>query len=99
MAQEGHPFVGFLYAGLMIAPNGSFSVLEFNVRFGDPETQPILMRLKSDLAALCNAAMDGELQRVQAEWDPRASLGVVMPAVCRRGDGRPPAPGPGAAGD
>jgi phosphoribosylamine--glycine ligase len=81
MAEEGHPFLGFLYAGLMIAPDGSFSVLEFNVRFGDPETQPILMRLQSDLPALCNAAIDGKLDETEAKWDTRASLGVVMAAA------------------
>jgi len=80
MAAEGHPFCGFLYAGLMISPDGGFKVLEFNVRFGDPETQPVLMRLKSDLAMLCIAALDQELDRHQALWDPRCSLGVVMAA-------------------
>jgi phosphoribosylamine--glycine ligase len=80
MAAEGHPFVGFLYAGLMIAADGSFSVLEFNVRFGDPETQPVLMRLDSDLVELCDAAIDGNLDEVRASWDPRAALGVVMAA-------------------
>ncbi len=78
MAAKGHPFVGFLYAGLMIGTDGSFSVLEFNVRFGDPETQPILMRLQSDLPGLCNAAIDGRLDQLQASWDPRAALGVVI---------------------
>jgi len=80
MAAEGHPFRGFLYAGLMISPDGGFKVLEFNVRFGDPETQPVLMRLKSDLATLCLAALDQQLDRHQALWDPRCSLGVVMAA-------------------
>ena len=80
MAAEGHPFCGFLYAGLMVSPDGGFKVLEFNVRFGDPETQPVLMRLKSDLATLCIAALDQELDRHQAVWDPRCSLGVVMVA-------------------
>ncbi len=80
MAAEGHPYTGFLYAGLMIAPDGTPRVLEYNCRFGDPETQPILLRLRSDLAALCEAALDGKLDEVAAEWDPRPSLGVVMAA-------------------
>jgi len=80
MAAEGHPFCGFLYAGLMISPDGGFKVLEFNVRFGDPETQPVLMRLKSDLASLCLAALDQELDQHEALWDPRNSLGIVMAA-------------------
>lgn len=80
MAAEGSPFTGFLYAGLMIGPDGTPKVLEFNVRFGDPETQPILMRLQSDLPELCLAAIDGQLDRVTAHWDPRACLGVVMAA-------------------
>ncbi len=91
MAQEGRPFTGFLYAGLMIAPDGTPNVLEFNVRFGDPETQPILMRLRSDLAALCEAALNGRLHEVEAEWDTRPALGVVMaaegyPESYRKGD-------------
>jgi len=90
MAADGHPFTGFLYAGLMISPRGDIHVLEYNVRFGDPETQPILMRLKSDLVAHCLAAVDGRLDREQAHWDPRCSLGVVMaaegyPAACTKG--------------
>jgi phosphoribosylamine--glycine ligase len=80
MAAEGMPFTGFLYAGLMISPAGETRVLEFNVRFGDPETQPIMMRLKSDLAELCLAAVDGKLDSVDAAWDPRPALGVVMAA-------------------
>ncbi|MDA1107769.1 MAG: phosphoribosylamine--glycine ligase [Proteobacteria bacterium] len=80
MAAEGTPYTGFLYAGLMIAPDGSLRVLEFNCRLGDPETQPILMRLRSDLAELCNAALDKRLQEMNAEWDPRAALGVVLAA-------------------
>jgi phosphoribosylamine--glycine ligase len=80
MAAEGHPYTGFLYAGLMVSPDGAVKVLEYNCRFGDPETQPILMRLKSDLSALCLAALEGGLDQVQAEWDPRAALGVVMAA-------------------
>jgi phosphoribosylamine--glycine ligase len=78
MAADGAPFTGFLYAGLMIAADGEPRVLEYNVRFGDPETQPILMRLRSDLPELCLAALDGRLDRVRAEWDPRACLGVVL---------------------
>lgn len=80
MAADGKPYSGFLYAGIMIAPDGSPRVLEFNVRFGDPETQPILLRLKSDLLELCEAALDQRLHQVQAEWDSRASLGVVLAA-------------------
>jgi phosphoribosylamine--glycine ligase len=80
MAAEGHAYTGFLYAGLMITPDGTPKVIEYNVRFGDPETQPIMLRLKSDLVALCDAALDGQLDRVTAEWDERAALGVVMAA-------------------
>jgi phosphoribosylamine--glycine ligase len=80
MAAEGCTFTGFLYAGLMIAEDGTPKVLEFNVRFGDPETQPIMLRLKSDLVALCLAALDGSLDTVEADWDTRTSLGVVMAA-------------------
>jgi phosphoribosylamine--glycine ligase len=80
MAADGAPFTGFLYAGLMIAADGEPRVLEYNVRFGDPETQPILMRLRSDLPELCLAALEGRLDRVRAEWDPRACLGVVLAA-------------------
>jgi len=80
MASDGAPFTGFLYAGLMISPEGEPRVLEYNVRFGDPETQPILMRLQSDLTELCLAAIRGELDRHTASWDPRACLGVVMAA-------------------
>ena len=79
MAADGSPYVGFLYAGLMIA-DGSPAVLEFNCRFGDPETQPILMRLESDLVELCGAALDGLLPATSVTWDPRAALGVVMAA-------------------
>lgn len=91
MAQEGVPYTGFLYAGVMIAPDGSPKVLEFNCRFGDPETQPVMMRLRSDLVALCEAALDGRLDQVQAEWDPRPALGVVLaaggyPEAYRKGD-------------
>lgn len=80
MAEQGMPFTGFLYAGLMISPEGETRVLEFNVRFGDPETQPIMLRLQSDLAELCLAAVDGKLDQVDAKWDPRPALGVVMAA-------------------
>jgi len=80
MAAEGTPFTGFLYAGLMISRAGEPRVLEFNVRFGDPETQPILMRLKSDLAELCLAAVHGKLDGVVAAWAPRPAIGVVMAA-------------------
>ena len=80
MAADGALFTGFLYAGLMISPEGEPRVLEFNVRFGDPETQPILMRLQSDLPELCLAAIEGRLDQVHANWDPRACLGVVMAA-------------------
>lgn len=80
MAEQGMPFTGFLYAGLMISPDGETRVLEFNVRFGDPETQPIMMRLQSDLAGLCLAAVNGELDQVDAHWDQRPALAVVMAA-------------------
>jgi len=78
MAADGVPFTGFLYAGLMIDATGAPKVIEFNVRFGDPETQPVLLRLQSDLVALIEAAIDGKLDAVEAQWDPRPSLGVVM---------------------
>jgi len=80
MAAEGNPYTGFLYAGLMINEGGSPKVIEYNCRFGDPETQPIMMRLKSDLVALCNAALDRKLDTVSAEWDERAAMGVVLAA-------------------
>jgi phosphoribosylamine--glycine ligase len=80
LASESTPFVGFLYAGLMIAPDGTPNVIEFNARFGDPETQPIMMRLKSDLTVLIDAALDGKLDTVQDDWDSRAALGVVLAA-------------------
>jgi phosphoribosylamine--glycine ligase len=80
MAAEGHPYLGFLYAGLMIASTGEPKVLEFNCRLGDPETQPILMRLQSDLVMLCQAALDGRLADIGARWDDRVALGVVMAA-------------------
>ena len=80
MAAEGHPYTGFLYAGLMIMPDKTPKVIEYNCRFGDPETQPIMLRMRSDLVAHCLAAMRGELDGEQAEWDPRCSLGVVLAA-------------------
>ena len=80
MAQEGHRYTGFLYAGLMIDASGKPRVLEFNCRLGDPETQPIMLRLKSDLFELIESAMEGKLDRVKAEWDRRAALGVVLAA-------------------
>ncbi len=80
MAAEGHPFSGFLYAGLMIDKQGNVKVLEYNVRFGDPETQPIMMRMQSDLVELCLAALDGELDQHTTQWDPRFALGVVLAA-------------------
>ncbi|WP_334323085.1 phosphoribosylamine--glycine ligase [Gilliamella apicola] len=80
MAQEGNVYVGFLYAGLMIDKEGNPKVIEFNCRFGDPETQPIMMRLQSDLVKLCLAAVDGNLDTVKSKWDPRPALGVVMAA-------------------
>lgn len=88
---DGTPYVGFLYAGIMIAPDGTPNVLEFNCRFGDPETQPILSRLTSDLTALCEAALDGRLDKITADWDSRAALGVVLaaggyPDSFRKGD-------------
>jgi phosphoribosylamine--glycine ligase len=91
LAADGMPYTGFLYAGIMIAPDGTPNVLEFNCRFGDPETQPIMMRLRSDLTELCEAALEGRLDTVSADWDPRAALGVVMaaagyPEEVRKGD-------------
>jgi phosphoribosylamine---glycine ligase len=91
MAADGIPYTGFLYAGLMIGLDGAPRVLEFNCRFGDPETQPIMMRLRSDLVGLCEAAVEGRLDRVKAQWDPRPALGVVMaaggyPGAYRKGD-------------
>ena len=80
MTADGIPFTGFLYAGLMIDEAGAPKVIEFNVRFGDPETQPVMLRLQSDLLELVEAAIDGRLDDVEARWDPRPSLGVVMAA-------------------
>ena len=80
MASEGCSFTGFLYAGVMVSPEGKIKVLEFNVRFGDPETQPIMMRLQSDLVELLDHALDGSLSEASIEWDARAALGVVLVA-------------------
>ncbi len=81
MAADGIPYTGFLYAGLMITPDGRVKTLEFNCRMGDPETQPIMMRLKSNLAQVLLAATRSELDRVALEWDPRVALGVVLAAA------------------
>ena len=91
MAEEGTPYTGFLYAGLMIGPDGAPRTLEFNCRLGDPETQPILMRLRSDLVEVLLAATEGRLDAVTLQWDPRVALGVVVaaqgyPASPRKGD-------------
>ena len=91
MAKDGHAYTGFLYAGLMIAPDGTPNVLEYNCRFGDPETQPIMMRMKSDLAKLCLAGVKGTLDQTEIEWDERTALGVVLasggyPKAYRKGD-------------
>ncbi|MES2721447.1 MAG: phosphoribosylamine--glycine ligase [Pseudomonadota bacterium] len=91
MISEGHPYTGFLYAGLMIDDSGKAKVIEFNCRFGDPETQPVIMRLRSSLVALVEAGIAGELDQIEADWDPRAALGVVMaaggyPGDIRKGD-------------
>jgi len=91
MQREGTPYVGFLYAGLMIARDGRLRVLEFNCRMGDPETQPIMLRLKSDLVTLIEHALDGTVDRAEAEWDTRVALGVVLaahgyPDAPRKGD-------------
>lgn len=80
MAAEGNAFTGFLYAGVMVSPEGDIKVLEFNVRFGDPETQPIMMRLRSDLVDLLESALDGNLDTASSDWDSRAALGVVLAA-------------------
>ncbi|MFC4160487.1 phosphoribosylamine--glycine ligase [Chitinimonas lacunae] len=91
MAREGTPFTGFLYAGLMVGDDGAVKVVEFNCRMGDPETQPIMMRLKSDLVELVEHALDGRLDAIEAEWDRRVALGVVVaaggyPDAPRQGD-------------
>jgi phosphoribosylamine--glycine ligase len=80
MEREGAPFTGFLYAGLMIGKDGAVNVVEFNCRMGDPETQPIIMRLKSDLPGLLEHAVAGNLDKIEVEWDPRPALGVVIAA-------------------
>ena len=92
MRAEGMPYTGFLYAGLMIGPGGALKVLEFNCRLGDPETQPIMLRLKSDLVGLIEHALGGTLDQAEAEWDPRVALGVVLAA-----NGYPEAPRTGDA--
>ncbi|MCC3705469.1 phosphoribosylamine--glycine ligase [Rouxiella badensis] len=86
MASEGNVYTGFLYAGLMISADGQPKVIEFNCRFGDPETQPIMLRLRSDLVELCLAGAEGRLNEVTSEWDPRPSLGVVLAAGGYPGD-------------
>ncbi|WP_392558424.1 phosphoribosylamine--glycine ligase [Orbus mooreae] len=88
MAAEGNTYTGFLYAGLMIDKQGNPKVIEFNCRFGDPETQPIMMRLQSDLVKLCLAATNGKLNTIQSHWDARPALGVVMAAGGYPGDYR-----------
>lgn len=91
LAAEGRPYTGFLYAGLMISPTGTPQVLEYNCRLGDPEAQPILLRLRSDLARLLLATVEGRLEQQAVRWDPRVAMGVVMaaggyPGSYRRGD-------------
>ncbi|MCL9783499.1 phosphoribosylamine--glycine ligase [Vibrio sp. S4M6] len=91
MAEEGHPYTGFLYAGLMIDKTGTPKVIEYNCRFGDPETQPIMMRMQSDLVELCQAAIEKRLDSAESKWDPRASIGIVLaaggyPASYNKGD-------------
>jgi phosphoribosylamine--glycine ligase len=86
MAAEGNDYTGFLYAGLMIDAAGQPLVIEYNCRFGDPETQPIMMRLQSDLVSLCLAALDGKLDQAEAEWDERCAIGVVLAAGGYPGD-------------
>jgi phosphoribosylamine--glycine ligase len=104
MKAEGHPYTGFLYAGLMIGRDGVPKVLEYNCRFGDPETQPVMLRLQSDLVELVEAALDGRLDKTEAKWDSRPALGVVMaaggyPGAYKKGDvisGLPAADAPDA---
>jgi phosphoribosylamine---glycine ligase len=91
LEKDGMPYTGFLYAGIMVAPDGTPNVLEFNCRLGDPEAQPILMRLQSDLTELCEAALEGRLDKMKAKWDPRAAVGIVLaaggyPDTVRKGD-------------
>ncbi|MBT7719692.1 MAG: phosphoribosylamine--glycine ligase [Halieaceae bacterium] len=92
MAAEGNDYTGFLYAGLMISPEGEPKVIEYNCRFGDPETQPIMVRLQSDLVALCESALDKKLDTISAHWDQRCAIGVVLAA-----GGYPASYGKGAA--
>ena len=104
MEQEGMPFVGFLYAGLMIGSDGQVRVLEFNCRMGDPEAQPIILRLKSDLVVLLEHALAGTLDKAESEWDPRTALGVVLaahgyPDAPRKGDVISGLARPGAAAE
>ena len=99
MAADGVPYRGFLYAGLMIGKHGSIKVLEFNCRFGDPETQPILMRLRSDFLELCLAAAQGRLRETPLEWDPRPAVAVVMAARGYPGSYASGAPIAGLDGD
>ncbi len=80
MAAEGNTYIGFLYAGLMITADGEPKVVEFNCRFGDPEAQPVMMRLKSDLVTLCQSALKGELAKATIDFDSRPAVGVVMAA-------------------
>ncbi|MEC6825080.1 phosphoribosylamine--glycine ligase [Photobacterium piscicola] len=91
MAAEGAPYTGFLYAGLMVMADGTPKVIEYNCRFGDPETQPIMLRMQSDLVELCLAAINGKLDSVESKWDPRAAIGIVLaaggyPADYNKGD-------------
>src|SRR5688572_29628762 len=91
LTKDGTPYTGFLYAGIMVHPDGTPNVLEYNCRFGDPETQPIMMRLRSDLVELCEAALEQRLDKCHADWDERAALGVVLaaegyPETVRKGD-------------
>jgi phosphoribosylamine---glycine ligase len=91
LASDGMPYQGFLYAGIMVAPDGTPNVIEFNCRFGDPEAQPVIAKLRSDLTVLCEAAVDGRLHEHGAQWDSRAALGVVLtaegyPDTVRKGD-------------
>ena len=86
MAEEGNVYTGFLYAGLMIDKAGNPKVIEFNCRFGDPETQPVMLRLQSSLVLLVEAALAQALDKVEAQWDPRPSLGIVLAAGGYPGD-------------
>jgi phosphoribosylamine--glycine ligase len=104
IARDGLPYTGFLYAGLMISPDGTVKTLEFNCRMGDPETQPIMMRLKSDLLDVVEHAIAGTLDQAETDWDRRAALGVVMaaanyPDTPRKGDAITGLPRPGSLAD